>query len=550
MRIVPFLVAIVEASTPTRRAESFESDTFVYNVIRKLDSMDGSRTYLVDAVDRATRVQNGVRVLICDRAGNSIGQAFERIQLARHTGFAPSVSEIFDQPSTGRECMAMEQYAENLPTYIDFIRQPIPEATLGHIGMRMLEVTRGLHNSDLGNREAFASRWVLKQAGDIASMIMVGYYSMRRISEHDPWGTHRILELQQLALTLRYLVDFDKRWYSIRALPTRDINAICEYGTKCPPGLEALIRFVLGVNPEEGALPRYMYERMRSLIHDMIESKHYSLPDVGMSEVIPRPWAVPFYEEATQRPTFMHGSFRVTLRYRMGLGTSGDVYDAITTDPTVKWGQLALKCRASVETEFEWMRQLQTAPWCPKLYGNIIDYNTHDPPLKCIAMEKVHLNLQQIARTRELLDFKELIQVANSMFRVIRSLHTDFQLVHGNIHPQHWAMRTDANNLVLFDYSHASSVLEDRDGRKRLRDLRQVIESVGHLWGMKERLLQADITHEADMTHESQVCFDLLRYLTTYFSMVHNSAVIDMVHVYEIVEIVSQNLEQALINVR
>lgn len=176
-------------------------------------------------------LQNGERkptALKCSTNNEEIDMEFDHLRSLRSETWARKAVEKFTEASTGLHCIASERL---LQSFDILARQErgMDFSTIAQLGKRMLHITERLHKDyGLGHRAPGARTWMFRRRFTPDNTVLVGMHALRPLLM-DPFGYHRIYELQQLVITLIYLGNPSVHQYALSKTSVADIDARCRF---------------------------------------------------------------------------------------------------------------------------------------------------------------------------------------------------------------------------------------------------------------------------------------------------------------------------------
>jgi hypothetical protein len=96
---------------------------------------------------------------------------------------------------------------------------------------------------------------------NLEDLVLIDLGGMRSVSDTDPYGYHRMRELQEF-----FLRDLDANFYAAKRVKQRKVEYICPNRSICPPPLKALLGYVMSFDPENGDLSRNIYHRIEEIL--------------------------------------------------------------------------------------------------------------------------------------------------------------------------------------------------------------------------------------------------------------------------------------------
>ncbi len=542
-RLAPVLALTTASVLKTgnlRKADQLLSEKNRYYLTGKLNKDNGPSIFDAELSPLDSPEILQPVALKCTGGNNKeVSDEYHNILILQSEVWCPRVFETFQK--AGLTCFAMERLGQNMVA-ISQQYGLFSFSLLYELGLRMLEIIKTLHFTyKMGHRTPLPNEWVIRDGeDDVSGLVLVGLHALRPLTS-DPHGYHSIMELQQLAMTLRFLRDLDMSFFSVKKLASKDINVICPSDEICPKPLRDLLLYVLSVNPQAGRVPADMYGRVEELLREFPSAADSSAPvwlrgvPAGLrGSVIPMPdpALIAAFESTSENENVSYAFYDV-----IGVGSSGLVYEGASLAAEGGQRSLALKCRDSamdgttMDAEFRFMELLQSEVWCPHLYEKFV-YTDYPAPLSCIAMEKLADDLHGYSTYVGGIsdDFKTLMVMGTRMLDILQELHSTYGIVHGDVSPTNWMVAdwNDPTTLVLIDYGNASTVAADTNGYQRIRDIRRLVLSLRYLRDMDAVYYGADDTDIIDAesvcpSTSEEVCPAALKSLVEYTFAFDNS---------------------------
>lgn len=353
------------------------------------------------------------------------------------------------------------------------------------LGLKMLDITMRLHELGLSHGAAGARDWMLRNSqGYVNDVVLVGMNALRSITD-DPTGVHRITELQQLAMTLRYIYAVQmEHHYAVNTTTTWNINDVCYNDSECPTPLSDLLEYVMSVDRERGSFDGDMYSTIRQKLGAMKDLAEQVSPGIydNSRKVFGRMVPDPVYVLRSERIEFQDKSQLWAIDEAIALGTSGIVYGAAEI---VQEGNpqsfRAVKCRRyNIFRELKFLHAITEEAWAPKHPSRF----NHAVLGGCIVMEKYGESLEALSRRGEIaFTAASVSKLGLQMLDIIQTLNTKYQILHRDISPANWLVRagTNLNDLVLIDFGDAWYVWQDRSGEERMKDVRGLVSTLNGL---------------------------------------------------------------------
>ena len=200
--------------------------------------------------------------------------------------WCPRAYEYFTR-SDGTHCISMEELGNDLqklrsPKFTSNADWPVD--TIASIAVVMIDVLKAIHAIGYTHTDTHAGNWVLaKNDRTQLRLIDLGYFA--------PLAAHRckseseliVEELQQFAMTVRFLVDGDENFYQAKNYAYSE-TGVC---VGVPESVCAVIKRVYAITPvsfHEG-----VYDEIRSSLLDVARQSH---PEYAGGHVLWTPTAV------------------------------------------------------------------------------------------------------------------------------------------------------------------------------------------------------------------------------------------------------------------
>jgi hypothetical protein len=336
------------------------------------------------------------------------------------------------------------------------------------LGLSMLDIVEDLHKAQgMNHRHATASSWFMGNNDDPKRVELGRPEHLRPISK-DLHGFHRIVELQQLVLTLRYLIDLDERFYSIKTIERPfNIQSICSGLRACPFNLRDLVQYaLLDLDPGRGSVPHNAYDLIRShltlglrIASDASQYAKSQVPvgdimldGVSLTNPIGRDVAGRYY--ATAEAGRCENSVDIDVVLVTG-DTVRNRFMATCFIPSAVVDLAAIDREAQITN---WVAGSNIGRRVYKLLDNnclIQDKFTSFPP----SPMPMHL----------------VADIGIQMVNILERLHNTHRLVHQNAILENWVLAPPRAKLRIINYSQVASVDDvDPVGDVRLSDLKQV----------------------------------------------------------------------------
>jgi hypothetical protein len=171
----------------------------------------------------------------------------------------PAILEIFE--TVDSTCLVTAYVGPSLDEY----RRsdgPMSYAQLTELGIELVRITASLHGSSGLNHRDATAHYFVSVSGLGGPFLITNVAAIRTLTQ-DPKGYHRIVEFQQVVMTIRYLIDLDDRFLRVKKLASKNIDFICPNDAACPHNLRNIIAFALSINAERGSVPDDLAETMR-----------------------------------------------------------------------------------------------------------------------------------------------------------------------------------------------------------------------------------------------------------------------------------------------
>jgi hypothetical protein len=429
----------------------------------------------------ATSELDNRRVLIkcvpVDQLWSMDAELFNRIDIIHKASekWAPMTIEDFlvtwNYMSLG--CLVLES--------VEWMSDQLP---IEDLGLKMLSITETLHKKyNLNHRHALASNWGFTEDGRFVLANFAGLESTKKFDNH---GYHRVRELHQLGLTLRYLVDSDERFMDLNTIESTDPEFICS--NVCGPKLRRLIENLFAIHEDRGDVPNHMYTSMRASLLSMIDGDAFSY----------------------------HG-------YRdlewVGRGGSASLMSAQRDNSGER---VVLKCSGKfaeedIGEEYDILSGLRDESWVPKVieFFTVSEYN-----LRCYSMEKLGVSLVDYESLMGVITNPQLGQLGVRMTSIIQSLHQEHGLCHGSVRAKNWMLR-DANDLaslVLIDFGKAAF----GNDQLYLKDVREIPLTLRYIMNPSKVFSSAKKIRRVSMEEIGDSCPELLNDTIMYTLALEN----------------------------
>jgi hypothetical protein len=484
---IPIFIGLCSASSIIR------SPTREYDIIPSAGG-EGS-------IARYTAVSNGERYYIkCSPSGDKLRGEFDILSVVEYG--VSRLGEFFETEYEGKRmvCLSTELLGMSLFEYSANVGL-IDPAIIMSVGTRMLNVIEAFHYMyGVNHRDGTARKWLLPSDGHLEP-VLSGMAEARLIAKSDIHGYHRIVELQQMVMTIRYLVDLDERYYRVRTLPSRDINIICPDVAACPGNLREIIEYVLSVNPNRGSVPNDMYERLRELFDDGQMIMDQLLRRVGLN-----------------RDSHVNG---VALFNPLSAGPDDKYYivnrisDAVDFEAVsasrygiIQGKIVVIRCNRGGNDEIR-----------DDIFASYIETLILPGDVTCRVMEPVSPDLRSIAQDQGPAPFEFMARSGLRMLYIVERLHKFHGVAHRNLVAQSWAMRLRDHAILMNGHSTGVSVTEkDRTGIHRIRDLQQLVLTIRYMLDLDEQFysLKKMKTRDADEICPPGICPDAFMTLVAY----------------------------------
>ncbi len=331
------------------------------------------------------------------------------------------------------------------------------------LGQSMVLITREVRIHGLEQIRAPGPRtWLLRKYQEGVPVdpmyggLMLG--GMHEVQNQDGrGGYYKIIELQQLVLTLRYLFYPDAAaFYAADAHIT--VGAICPNESVCPAPLRALVEYAFAIDPRREAFDSSMYNEVMRKLMEMSRSA-----DSAASSIYSRNlWGVRRLRFLTPDPVRVRQSpleFTVDghvwrIGTPIGLGTRHMVFKAL------KFGSdessIALKCGGlDIEQELEILTRITHEDWAPKNVA-LVQYANYLPlPLQCIRMKRYSPSFAEAVTISTLVTANLFVEMGRSLLIALRELHTHHNIAHGAVTASNVLPKYREEGIVLIDYSRA-----------------------------------------------------------------------------------------------
>jgi hypothetical protein len=457
------------------------SKTFIYQLDSELSDFSGA--VLAPALqlsDSIASIEVSLRCIDRDEDEGGMAQDFDNMKKLAHESWVPKVFELFDAPFNGMvlRCISSEFIRETLVSSSSVSRS-IEEVM--EIGLEILKITEILHRKyRLNHRRSVASAWGYVDDNRFVIANFGGILSL----DFDKVGYHRIRELHQLALTLRYLIDSNEGFMDFKRAVSKDPEIICCDGI-CPPLFKKLVKSTFSVTDEWGELPGSMYTELRAHMLSMARDGIIRTPEFVYTDLHP-----------------------------LGRGESASILSARRGDGET----VVLKCGTpfsddDLVAELEALTKLRAESWAPAIYES---FEVPEMNIRCYAMEKLAMSIVVYTREKGAIPIETLTRMGLIMTQTVQSLHQTYGLRHGDIHPDNWMLRdaSDPTSLVLIDYGRAYA----GTAPLFLRDIREVPITLRFLRDLNPKFFVAKRlkTKDIDIICPRDFCPDTLRNLLAF----------------------------------
>jgi hypothetical protein len=454
MRLIrPAILLVHRIVIATVTDDRMVSGDFVYELESPIIVSEDEQPQFVSA-----RRSDDLEVTLkCAPLDTNIDSEFVIMKNLSEEVWVPRPYEIFTTESI--ECIAMDRISFDLPPTIE-------------TGLEMLMISETLHRKyELNHRGALASSWGTAD-GRLVLVDFAGIVSL----EYDADGSHRIRELYQLVLTLRYLITGDGQFMDLKQIPSRDAKLFCATEESCPGLFEELIQAMFVYTEDWGELPPDMYPAIRG----------YLLSMVGYIDSY------------------------IDLQ-PLSKGESASIISAVSETTSER---VVLKCSSefvdgNLQAEYDLITRFQAESWAPRIYEF---FEVPNLKLKCFAMEHLALSIAECGVT----PIKDLAIMGYTMTKIVESLHLVYGVAHGDLHPGNWMLRdaSDMSSLVLIDLGGSPI----GDNTKFLKDIREIPISMRFLLDMNRKFYVAKRikTNDIDVICPEKICPESLRTLVSY----------------------------------
>jgi hypothetical protein len=413
----------------------------------------------------------------CDTDASGMSDEFVRMGEMSGESWVPRVIEMFDAQHGSKrlKCIAMESLRGTL------LSTSFSVSEIMKHGLRMLMITETLHKKfALNHRSATANKWGISSAD--GRLVLANFRGLTPIKS-DPKSFHRIREIHQLGLTLRYMFDSDRRYLSIKNEAKWRGKIVFPRNT--PIAFKEMLDYIFSISEEYGEFPERLFTRIRGSLLSLASASLSS----GIHEYV--------------GPQFIGND-----------ETTGS-FLAVERDGK----KVVLKCSsnrsADLRAEYTMMTRLQSERWVPIIFEY---FEIQEFGLDCYAMEMLGISISKFSRLHGIIDPPKLARVGIDMVAIVGTLHKKYGLRHGSLHK--WMLRdpTDLSSLVLIDFGRARTATP----KDRLDDIRSVVATLRHLCDLEQKFFLEKhlIGEDTDVVCPVGICPEPLREIIGYFSTV------------------------------
>jgi hypothetical protein len=343
------------------------------------------------------------------------------------------------------------------------------------MGLAMVNVVQKLHTVDeMNHRHATAAAWFTGVNDDYDRVELRNLEHLRPLSK-DPHGYHRVLEIQQLVLTLRYLVDLDERYVSIENLARPvDIDSLCPGIEACPFNLREIVEYALVELSPNRRLPRGAYVTMREQFRLGLRLFEHVTTISTASGPLPPVRDIELAGTRLTNPIGGLGGPRkfYALRETNRSDTSVEI-DVIHVDNNeVDYNHFTAICYMPNAVP-DLGLAMREAHYTSQLAGSKLGRSFYEIRGTCLIQEKFRTSLSDLAP----LSFDKVAEIGLRMMFTIERLHKVYRLVHQNANLDNWRTTSEGlEELKLINYDQMASVDGvDQSGEVRLAELKLVV---------------------------------------------------------------------------
>lgn len=224
-------------------AELIRSQSRVYRSCQEVGQRGNTRVYTAassDLYDAQPDCKTGSSVILkCPIQGKDslIEWEFQTLQRIQGLSFIPVLLDFANDPDSPlRKCIVMEKLAVS----IQDVRDGFPPGlkldwvTLGSIGARSVEIMTAFHK-DLGliHTDPHPGNWMLEPTSDGSLSPRLKIIDFGECTSYaDPFPVnqicHRLEDIQQIVMSLRYLYDGDFSFFAYKRLEDNKRPLVCE----------------------------------------------------------------------------------------------------------------------------------------------------------------------------------------------------------------------------------------------------------------------------------------------------------------------------------
>jgi hypothetical protein len=396
-------------------------------------------------------------------------------------------------------CSEMSSFGHSLRSMA-----PLSYTQVVEIGLRMLFIVERIHLMlGIAHRNLVADSWAF---ADDQLMLVDDFKSTIAVADKDRSGYHRIMDLQQLVLTMRYLLDPKDIPYSIKKLgATVRVDKVRPRNGRCPESLTTLIKYVFSISPSNGEVPEGMYSKMYKAMLKYLKSSEGKIVTFGQ---INSP------------------SKSYSIIGRLGHGWAGIVY--LASSPSGE--RVAVKCRFDPELEndlgYAHLDRMRNEQWVPRAYESFVETGSQKA---CLVLELLGTDLDNYMRSlKRETRIALLARIGVKTLDAVQKLHQEYRLVHKDIHASNWMFRLEApgqiDQLVLMDFDTVFPVERDSSGYHRILDIQAVVLSLRYFVDFDMRFFQAQKLKKRktdDICPSTEFCPNGLREVIEFAFKVH-----------------------------
>jgi serine/threonine protein kinase len=400
-------------------------------------------------------------------------------------------------------CLAVENFGDNIAQVRT--TQVFRPETLGSVGLQMIDIIESLHTEyKKVHRGLSPTAWMLNK--DTGRIYMANYGYMRDPKSSD----EKINDLREIATTLRYLVDLDKKYMVSKRIKDR-----AEMLQTDIPEIGQLLQYTFDSVTSEDISTGSAYEIMRIIIGSMLGShpfngriiwssvQEHESPKVTMqvmTDKVPSHVSKPVVESKTQvidaqvpvqQPIvkvdlpsnlIQSRSFNYAICDRFHVAETAYVYKALMYPREVVLDRsvvdkicrgktdiesakfVALKCGKGVDeiidsdivSEYQNIELMRESSWSVRGYEFFGALNLKSKLVPCYSMELLGKSIRDIREKRgEPFSLATLASIGIGMMNILEELHERYKRVHTDLHGANWMVDLqDETKLKLIDYGN------------------------------------------------------------------------------------------------